>query len=172
MAEIIKCPNCSRQLQVPEGFLGQPVQCPDCNHTFTAMATAVTSEPPSRAPASKRDTADDELPRSRRRRYDDEDDGDGDIDFDVRRRRRISGEVPNYMVQSVLVTLFCCMPLGIAAIISASKVNDLLTRGDYDGAVQASENAKKMCWLSFVLGLIGSALWCGAQILTEGRHFP
>src|SRR5438094_302137 len=32
MAEIITCTECQRKLQVPESFLGQKVQCPECGH--------------------------------------------------------------------------------------------------------------------------------------------
>ena len=56
------------------------------------------------------------------------------------------GDVPNYLVQSILVTLCCCLPFGIVAIVSAAKVNGLLASGDYEGAVKASEDAKKWCW--------------------------
>ena len=31
----------------------------------------------------------------------------------------------NWLVESILVTLFCCLPLGIAGIINASKVEGL-----------------------------------------------
>jgi t-SNARE complex subunit (syntaxin) len=62
--------------------------------------------------------------------------------------------VPNYLAQSILVTLFCCLPLGIVAIIKASEVNSRLASGDYEGAVKASNEAKKFCWWSFGAGII------------------
>jgi len=67
--------------------------------------------------------------------------------------------VPNYLVHSILVTLFCCLPFGIVAIIYASQVNSKLIAGDYAGAVQASNNAKTWCWVSFGLGLVGVIIW-------------
>jgi hypothetical protein len=80
------------------------------------------------------------------------DDADDDVDdLDIRQPR---GSVPNYLTQAILVTLFCCWPFGIAAIVSAAKVNTHLARGEYEMAVKASEDAKKWCWVSFVLGLI------------------
>lgn len=69
---------------------------------------------------------------------------------------------PTYLVWAILSTLCCCLPTGIVAIIYASKVSSLYMRGDYYGAVAASEKA---CWwviISFVAGLIWaplSALW-------------
>jgi hypothetical protein len=62
-------------------------------------------------------------------------------------------QIPNYLVQSILVTLFCCLPLGIPAIIFASQVNTKLQAGDLDGAAEASQKAKKWCWWSFGVGL-------------------
>jgi hypothetical protein len=70
-----------------------------------------------------------------------------------------SRNVPNYLVQSILVTLFCCLPLGIVAIIKAAEVNTKLQAGDYEGALASSEQAKKFCWWSFGLGLGFSVLY-------------
>ena len=67
--------------------------------------------------------------------------------------------VPNYLVQAILVTLFCCLPFGIAAIVFAAQVNSKLAAGDYAGAVDASNKARTWCWVSFGLGLAGSLIW-------------
>lgn len=42
MPEIIGCPGCQRQLNVPEQMIGHAVKCPSCGHTFQAPAP----EPP------------------------------------------------------------------------------------------------------------------------------
>ncbi|MCF7675936.1 MAG: CD225/dispanin family protein [Akkermansiaceae bacterium] len=65
-----------------------------------------------------------------------------------------SGEViPNYLWQSIVVTILCCWPFGIPAIIYAAKVEGLKSRGDIAGARAASASAKTWCWVSFGLGL-------------------
>lgn len=67
-----------------------------------------------------------------------------------------------YLVWAILSTICCCIPTGIVALIYASKVSPLYSRGDYAGAKAASEKA---CWwviISFVAGLIWapfSVLW-------------
>jgi hypothetical protein len=61
--------------------------------------------------------------------------------------------IPNYLVQSILVTLFCCLPLGVVAIVYAAQVNGKVQAGDIQGAMDASKNAKMWCWISFGLGL-------------------
>ncbi len=63
--------------------------------------------------------------------------------------------IPNYLVQSILVTLFCCLPLGIPAIVFAAQVNGKVQAGDITGALSSSKNAKMWCWIAFGLGLLG-----------------
>ena len=74
-------------------------------------------------------------------------------------------DIPNYLVQSILVTLFCCLPFGIVAIINASQVNSKLQVQDRAGALEASEKAKKWCWASFWTGLGVGALYIFAMII-------
>ena len=47
--------------------------------------------------------------------------------------------IPNYLVQAILVTLFCCLPFGVVAIIQAAQVNSKLQAGDVAGARISSE---------------------------------
>ena len=61
--------------------------------------------------------------------------------------------VPSYLWQSIAVTVLCCLPFGIPAIVYAAKVDSLQARGDYQGAVDASRKAKMWCWLAFGFGL-------------------
>ena len=60
----------------------------------------------------------------------------------------------NWLVESILITIFCCLPFGIVAIINAANVNSRLALGDYAGAQEASVNAGK--WVKY--GLIGGVL--------------
>jgi hypothetical protein len=100
MKTIVSCPECRRDLQVPDELLGRSVQCPDCKHPFvaqsrdapipiTSVSTAQSPAPaatPSAAPTMWEEPA---RPAKSRRR--DEDDGDDDLD-DLRvGRRRSSG---------------------------------------------------------------------------------
>ena len=56
--------------------------------------------------------------------------------------------VPNYLAQSILVTLFCCLPFGIPAIVFAAQVNGKLQAGNVAGAQESSRKAKLWCWLA------------------------
>jgi hypothetical protein len=70
----------------------------------------------------------------------------------------ISVHVPNYLVQSILVTLCCCLPFGIPAIVYAAQVSGKLSAGDLAGAQEASRKAKMWCWVAFGLGIVGNLL--------------
>jgi hypothetical protein len=61
--------------------------------------------------------------------------------------------IPNYLWQSIVVTILCCWPLGIPAIVYAAKVDSLKARGDIAGAMAASASAKTWCWVTFGVGL-------------------
>ena len=38
MAELMACPSCTKELQVPDDLIGRDVRCPLCGHTFKALA--------------------------------------------------------------------------------------------------------------------------------------
>ena len=62
----------------------------------------------------------------------------------------------NYLVWSILVTLFCCLPLGIWSIVCSSKVNKEWDRGNYAGAQDESNKAKRWIIISAIIGLIAN----------------
>jgi len=69
------------------------------------------------------------------------------------------GAIPNYLVQAILVTICCCIPFGIVAIVYAAQVNTKLSVGDMAGARMSSENAKKWCWIALISGLVIQVIW-------------
>ena len=69
-----------------------------------------------------------------------------------------------YLVFSILATLFCCLPLGIAAIVYASRINSAQNAGDYQGAQDAAKKAKLFTIISAVLGAIISAVYIGVTV--------
>jgi interferon-induced transmembrane protein len=60
--------------------------------------------------------------------------------------------VPNYMVPAI-ISLFCCWPLAIVAIIFAAQVNGKVAAGDMQGAMDASKKAKLFSYISIGVGL-------------------
>ncbi len=84
--------------------------------------------------------------------------------------------VPNYLVQSILVTVLCCLPFGIPAIVYSSQVNSKQTAGDLAGAQESSRKAKFWCWMAFWFGLVPLLLWLVAAVFgsvsfTSSRNF-
>lgn len=55
----------------------------------------------------------------------------------------------NWLVESILVTVLCCLPFGIAGIVNATKVESLYYSGDYESAEKASKDAKKWTLIGF-----------------------
>ena len=51
--------------------------------------------------------------------------------------------IANHLVWAILVTLFCCLPLGIVAIVYAAKVDSLAAAGQYAQAQEAADKAKE-----------------------------
>jgi len=65
-----------------------------------------------------------------------------------------SVRIKNYLVESILVTICCCLPFGIAAIVFAAQVNGKLQAGYIAGAQDAADKAKLFCWIGFGIGLV------------------
>ncbi|VGO11703.1 hypothetical protein PDESU_00249 [Pontiella desulfatans] len=66
--------------------------------------------------------------------------------------------IPNYLWQSIVVTVLCCLPFGIPAIIFAAKVNGLVAAGQIEEAQAASAKAKMWCWISLGLGIAAGVI--------------
>ena len=62
-------------------------------------------------------------------------------------------QIPTYLAQSILVTLCCCLPVGIPAIVYASRIDNLMRMGQYTEAQECSRKAKMWCWISFGIGI-------------------
>jgi hypothetical protein len=65
----------------------------------------------------------------------------------------------NWLIESILVTLFCCLPLGIVGIIHATKVDTLWNSGQREEAYKSSREAGKWTKLGAILGVIGIVLY-------------
>lgn len=70
-----------------------------------------------------------------------------------------------YMIFAIITTLFCCLPLGIAAIVFASKINTLQKAGDYAGAQEEAKKAKLATIIGMVVGGIISVIYIGMVIV-------
>ena len=60
----------------------------------------------------------------------------------------------NWLVESILVTILCCLPFGIVGIVNAAKVNSLYDQGKYDESIRISANAKRWSMFGLIAGII------------------
>jgi hypothetical protein len=57
-------------------------------------------------------------------------------------------------VWSILVTVFCCLPFGIVAIVKSSQVNGLWAQGRYAEAQASADSARKWVIWAAVIGVV------------------
>lgn len=74
----------------------------------------------------------------------------------------------NNMLGAVLSTVCCCLPLGIVAIIKASKVNTLYYSGQYEEAVLMADSARKWSIWALVAGVVSSIINMMLQLFLSG----
>ena len=164
-----RCTQCNKLLRTPAETAGKQAKCPECGAILSvpAAGAGVPGEgapggpafpppgpeagspfTPGGGPVAQGDVENPyEAPQ--------QPSGIPQIDTGYTPRRH----VPNYLVQAILCTLFCCLPFGVVAIVFAAQVNGKLAAGDYAGAASFSDSARMWCWVSFWLGLIPMLLW-------------
>ncbi len=156
MAIEFRCTQCSKLLRIGDEAAGGQAKCPECGAILpvppkpAASQSVQTGSPPGaadQAPAAA-DGANPFQPS-------------GQYGHAVRQPSGAGmyGDVPNYLVYAILCTVFCCLPLGIVAIVFAAQVNGKLAAGDYQGAVSYSDSARTWCWVAFWLGVIPIVIW-------------
>lgn len=66
-----------------------------------------------------------------------------------------TGKPPkNWLLESILVTFLCCMPLGIMGIVYATKVDTLWYAGKHEEAHKEAQQAAKWAKFGAVIGFI------------------
>ncbi|MFI0260806.1 CD225/dispanin family protein [Streptomyces sp. NPDC017056] len=64
----------------------------------------------------------------------------------------------SHLIPAILVTLFCFLPTGIAAIVYATQANAKTGSGDWAGAEQAAKKAKLWTFVSIGVALFACLL--------------
>ncbi len=70
-----------------------------------------------------------------------------------------------YMIFAIITTLLCCLPLGVAAIIYAGKINTYQRRGDYAGAHDAADKARLFSIIGAAGGLVVMVIYIAAFVI-------
>lgn len=63
-------------------------------------------------------------------------------------------EISSGLVPAILVTILCCVPLGIVAIVYAASVSDLLAAGKIEAAEKAAKRSKNWSLAGLICGLL------------------
>ena len=77
------------------------------------------------------------------------------------------GAVSNYLVPAIL-SLFCCMPLGVVAVIFAAQVNGKVAAGDIAGATDSAKKAKMFSFIAIGIGVVIILIYVIMMILGVG----
>lgn len=62
-------------------------------------------------------------------------------------------QVQTYLLPAILLTVLCCNPLGIIAIVYAAQSSKMVAAGDIQKALASARKAKIWCWITLVTGL-------------------
>jgi hypothetical protein len=71
----------------------------------------------------------------------------------------------DYLVRSILVTLFCCLPFGIVAIVYSAQARSQYRAGDYTGAQESARKAKNWGLVAMLCVVAQLLLWAIANNL-------
>jgi hypothetical protein len=66
--------------------------------------------------------------------------------------------VPSHMVFAIVSMVALLLPAGVVALMYASKVDALASRGELDAARANSRKARRWCWLAFSIGVAQMAV--------------
>ena len=62
--------------------------------------------------------------------------------------------INNYLIWSILCTIFCCLPCGIVGIVYSNKVNTALNMGNIEEAIKSSKTAKTWNLVGTIVGAV------------------
>lgn len=155
------CPSCKNTLKIPTNLIGKTLTCPNCknliNPTFEENLVEEPLEPTS---VQKRSSANVVFCQSCEAENSYQNISCEKCNVPLGSNNQNSNSkryknVPNYLITSIIVTLFF-LPFGIVAIVYATSVNAKVAAGDIQGAKAASGTALMWCCLGAILSII---LW-------------
>lgn len=186
------CSNCGQNLEIPKELAGHSIECPNCTAKLVVPRDKDSDQDgtPSKFVYCTNCGEDLEIPE-------DSTDQELEcpscgIELEIPRKEGVSRAVgvlknitppviistpmvkspsfnkpKNFLTTAIVTTLCCCLPLGIVSIVYASQVDSKFNAGDYQGAINASNNAKMWAWISFGLGLTVNLLLILKEIAAQ-----
>jgi hypothetical protein len=77
----------------------------------------------------------------------------------------------NNLVWGILVTVLCCLPLGIVSIVKATQVSGLWGQGRYAEAQQAADDAKKFAMWGAIAGVVVGVIYLIFSLVVGASAF-
>jgi hypothetical protein len=79
--------------------------------------------------------------------------------------------INNFLIPAILVTIFCCPPFGIIAIVYAAQVNGKIAMGDYQSATSMAGKAKTWSLVALIAGLVIIVASVVLSLALEGGYY-
>lgn len=71
-----------------------------------------------------------------------------------------------HLTKAILITIFCCLPFGIASIIHASRVSSSYILGNYEYAMEQSKKANMWANIGIIVGVLYYLIYIGIMMVT------
>lgn len=71
-----------------------------------------------------------------------------------------------HLTKAILITIFCCLPFGIASIIHASRVSSSYILGNYEYAMEQSKKANMWANIGIIVGILYYLIYMGIMMVT------
>ncbi len=71
-----------------------------------------------------------------------------------------------HLTKAILITIFCCLPFGIASIIHASRVSSSYILGNYEYAMEQSKKANMWANIGIIVGVLYYLIYMGIMMVT------
>ncbi|MEO7268900.1 MAG: CD225/dispanin family protein [Knoellia sp.] len=70
-----------------------------------------------------------------------------------------AGPPPSNNLVLAIISLLCCWPIGIPAVVFAAQVNGKWNGGDQAGAIESAAKAKKFAIIALALGIVATIIY-------------
>jgi hypothetical protein len=82
-----------------------------------------------------------------------------------------AGQPDSNLVWAILVTVLCCLPLGIVSIVKATQVSGLWGQGRYADAQKASQDARKFAIWGAIAGVVVGVIYLAFSLAAGSSSF-
>ena len=136
MSQIMQCPHCNGQMTITPDLHGLEVTCPHCRRRMSIPGVPQAPAEPQYSSYGDRQYQQPGYGPAQR--------GYGQAPV----------HVPDYLVPSILLTIFCSQICGLIAIIYSVMSNSKKASGDYRGALNDANTAKTCLIVGVVINVI------------------